>query len=228
MQRRTDDCIFPDVFDFAYGQSSDVAYYSLLTTLHRGTFATSESPGDITQPCYGAARKSLQAHLAIIEQVRVYRDGSLTQAYLTWALQYGAFTPLIVVFLHAISTLNEDDLSLLQQFQGSLSHVKESTDGIGRLQSTCAIFISVAKAYVGSRPAVTATDAEQVVRRENVHQAFGRSQAVGSFGTTQQNFGWDGFEHAQIDEMSLFMDNWMDGSQQAADLFSTDFETANM
>lgn len=27
----------------------------------------------------------------------------------------------------------------------------------------------------------------------------------------------------QIDEMSAFMDNWMDGSQQAADLFSVDF-----
>lgn len=80
---------------------------------------------------------------------------------------------------------------------------------------------------MGSRPAVTATDAE-VVRREYVHQAYGRSQAVGDFGSTQQNFGWDGFEHAQIDEVSLFLDYWMDGSQQAADLFSIDFEAANM
>ncbi|USW58607.1 hypothetical protein Slin15195_G119260 [Septoria linicola] len=243
--QRSSECIFPDIYDFAYGESGDVSYYSLLTTLHRGTFATRDSPGSITQPCYDAAQKCLKAHLGIIEKVRNYRGGQLTQAYLTWALQYGAFTPLIVVFLHAISNLDEHDLDLLQRFHASLNEIQNSTEGTRKLLSICAIFISVAKAYVESRPDISinaaSTTAQQppsaaeIVRRQDIQQAFGRPQVMnnnannhGFSGADQQNFSWEGFDDAQIDEMSTFMDNWMDGSQQAADLFSVDFGAPHM
>ncbi|KAF2210030.1 hypothetical protein CERZMDRAFT_69594 [Cercospora zeae-maydis SCOH1-5] len=262
-QKRTKECVHPDIYDFAFGETNHVAYYSLLTTLHRGTYASSTSAGSITQACYDAAQKCLHAHLAIIEQVRVFRGGQLTQNYLTWALQYGAFTPLIVVFLHSISNLDDQDLTLLQRFHDSLLDVPDMTEGTRKLRTTCAIFISVAKAYVESRPGnssvpnnltnnlspTTLAPNTELVQRQQIQEAFDRtSQVMGnnsdlsqqqqqqqqhqqlphtSDATQLHSFpAWDpGLmgDLTQIDEMSAFMDNWMDGSQQAADLFSVDF-----
>ncbi|CAK1362563.1 hypothetical protein CB0940_05225 [Cercospora beticola] len=258
---RSDECIFPDIYDFAFGDTNHVAYYSLLTTLHRGTYATSTSPGIITHACYDAARKCLQAHLAIIEQVRLFRGGQLTQNYLTWALQYGAFTPLIVVFLHSLSDLDEQDLALLQRFHDSLLDVPKMTEGTRKLRTTCAIFISVAKVYVESRPGGDSNSSAQhtsnnantsnlptttlapnaeIVQRQQIQEAFDRTtQVIGNSSndasqqqhpqsTNPQLQSFPAWEPGlgdltQIDEMSAFMDNWMDGSQQAADLFSVDF-----
>ncbi|KAM3420829.1 hypothetical protein BST61_g4070 [Cercospora zeina] len=276
-KKRTNECVHPDIYDFAFGETNHVAYYSLLTTIHRGTHATNTSAGSITQACYDAAQKCLHAHLAIIEQVRVFRGGQLTQNYLTWALQYGAFTPLIVVFLHSISNLDDPDLILLQRFHDSLLDVPDMTEGTRKLRTTCAIFISVAKAYVESRPGnssipndnrinltdhlspTTLAPNAELFQRQQIQEAFDRtSQVIGNHTTTttdpsssqqqhqtQQHLhhqnqlphtsdanqlqtfpAWDpGLvgDLTQIDEMSAFMDNWMDGSQQAADLFSVDF-----
>ncbi|KAF7193710.1 ABC-transporter-regulating transcription factor [Pseudocercospora fuligena] len=220
------DTIYPDIYDVLCGKTTVVIYYSLLATLHRNTFATIESAGVITQECYDAARQGLAAHLEIFPSVRDFREGRLVNAYLTWFLLYGSFTPLVVVFLHAISVFDLSDLDLLFRFQQSLDEVVEPRESTLRLRNACAIFSSVAQAYVGSRAQANEgyrSKNATVVRRENLHEAFENSQNTSHGLASEQGANWDGSADVNVDEMYTFVDNWIDGSQQAVDLFNVDF-----
>ncbi|KXT08498.1 hypothetical protein AC579_8615 [Pseudocercospora musae] len=170
----------------------------------------------------------LAAHLDVFPSVRDFREGRLVNAYMTWFLLYGSFTPLVVVFLHCISVFDLSDLDLLFRFQQSLDEVVEPRESTLRLRNACAIFSSVAQAYVGSRTSANEgvrTQDPAVIRRENVHEAFETSQNTSHNLAGEQNAAWDASADVNVDEMYTFVDKWIDGSQQAVDLFNVDFVT---
>lgn len=223
--RNTAECLYPDVFDVIHGSPLLVVYNSLLTTLHRATFATNDSPGTITQACYDAACCALERHLEVFPAVRKFQSGTLVHSYLSWTLQYGAFTPLIVVFLHAISSLDPRDMGLLTRFQQSLEAIERPNPGTVRLQNASSIFSSVAQTYFGSQPAAQGITDQNgpMVRPEAVQAAFVTTQEVNTDPAINQPLNWETLSEDQINQMSIFVDNWMDGSQQAVELFNVDY-----
>lgn len=93
----------------------DVTYYSLETTLFRGATHRAAMPSsnsiEITSACYEAAKKSLQAHLHFFPAFASYGDAEILSSYVAWILLYASWTPLIVVFLHAIASSSKEGKS---------------------------------------------------------------------------------------------------------------------
>lgn len=203
-----------------------VQWYSLVSTIHRGTYATSASPGTITPACYQAAVSSIEAHLEALEQTRGFISGDMVRVYLSWNLLYGTFTPVIVVFLHVISSFDGRDLELLLQFYNSLQDLPDPSEGTIRFRNACAIFCSVAKAWVGSRDIAASTapaQTEAIVRREDIQQAFDPAQMTGyNNAGADSTINWGQFDPSNLDGMYTFVDNWMDGTQQSIDFLNMD------
>ncbi|KAF2162556.1 hypothetical protein M409DRAFT_69123 [Zasmidium cellare ATCC 36951] len=207
-------------------QYMPVVWYSLISTIHRGTYATSASPGTITPACYQAACRSIECHLEALDHTRGFVNGEMVHVYLSWNLLYGTFTPIIVVFLHVISSFDGRDLELLLQFYNSLENLPDSSEGTTRFRNACAIFCSVAKAYVGTNAMVPSTapvQTEAIVRREDIQQAFDPAQMTGYSNAAQNSaLNWGQFDPSNLDGMYTFVDNWMDGTQQSIDFLNMD------
>lgn len=220
------DCYGLEFFRVIYIIPAKVTWYSMVSTVHRGTYATSTSPGTLTNACYQAACRAIECHLEALEQTLTFSNGRLIRVYLSWNLLYGTFTPIIVVFLHVISSFDGRDLELLLQFYNSLKDLRDLPEGTARFRNACGIFCSVAKAYVGSRdilPSTAAVPAEAIIRREDVQQAFDASQMSGyAMANTDTAMNWEQFDPSNLDGMYNFVDNWMDGTQQTMDFLNMD------
>ncbi|KAK4494571.1 hypothetical protein PRZ48_013927 [Zasmidium cellare] len=226
MPAEVPDCYGLEYFKTIYIVPTKVVWYSLISTIHRGTYATSASPGTITPACYQAACRSIESHLEALNHTRGFVNGEMVHVYLSWNLLYGTFTPIIVVFLHVISTFDGRDLELLLQFYNSLENLPDPSEGTIRFRNACAIFCSVAKAYVGTNAMVPSTapvQTEAIVRREDIQQAFDPAQMTGyNSAGADSTLNWGQFDPSNLDGMYTFVDNWMDGTQQSIDFLNMD------
>lgn len=209
-----------------------MVFYSVVTTLHRAT-APSSTSVEITSACYEAAKKSLQAHLHFFPAFKSYGDAEILASYVTWILLYCSWTPLIVVFLHAIASSSKDDVKLLEETEESLEPLKHLNQQSEQVYGLSKIFCKLAKAYVEQNstfPGVYNSQEDMVVMPQMGMQ--GRDQnymAVMQHGLPFQSqmtgpeFQAPAFDGTEMDGMSMFLGNWLGGHQPVANLWNIDF-----
>ncbi|PYI13121.1 hypothetical protein BO99DRAFT_453747 [Aspergillus violaceofuscus CBS 115571] len=138
----------PDI----YGLSSktwDVLYYSTLTTLLRAT-CTPISGAEINPECYAAARRGLESHLQCFPG---YANSEIYTVadYANWVLLFSSLTPVIVIFLHAISTTSTENVELLEHVVSTLRPTRGVSSVLERLYSICENLGRVARGLLESR-----------------------------------------------------------------------------
>ena len=166
-----------------------IVFDPLLRSNLTGTESTTWPP-----PVLGWSTETLDPPFALVDDFVECQDS-------VWIK---AGTNLIVVFLHAISAFDQSDLDLLLRFQQSLDEVAEPRESTQRIRNACAVFSSVAQAYVGTRSAPTTELPGQeamVVRRENLQEAFDTSQNTNFEVPVEPAAGWYGSANVNVDEL---------------------------
>ncbi|KAH6970667.1 hypothetical protein BKA56DRAFT_622339 [Ilyonectria sp. MPI-CAGE-AT-0026] len=140
-----------ELFDCTF-KPTDVIYYSVLTLLHRGS-NLSTSTKAISQVCFEAAQKGLQAHATTYTHYA--QGGPIAVAmYANWVHAYASFTPYIVTFLHCIRYSSTSDLRLLEETLGIMRQISCQVNTYDRHYKLFNALYCIAKAYVGSRKAI--------------------------------------------------------------------------
>lgn len=191
---------------------------------------------EITSSCYEAAKKSLQAHLHFFPAFKSYGDVEVLASYVAWILLYCSWTPLIVVFLHAIASSSTDDVKLLEETEESLEPLKHLNQQSEQVYGLCKIFCKLAKAYVernSTFPGVYNSQEDMVVMPQTDIQGRGDQNymAVMQQGMNMpfhsqmagQEFQAPAFDGLEMDGMSMFLGNWLGGNQPVANLWNIDF-----
>lgn len=210
-------------------------YYSVVTTMLRAA-GPSNTSVEITSSCYEAAKKSLQAHLHFFPAFKSYGDVEVLASYVAWILLYCSWTPLIVVFLHAIASSSTDDVKLLEETEESLEPLKHLNQQSEQVYGLCKIFCKLAKAYVernSTFPGVYNSQEDMVVMPQTDMQGRGDQNymAVMQQGMNMpfhsqmagQEFQAPAFDGLEMDGMSMFLGNWLGGNQPVANLWNIDF-----
>lgn len=200
---------------------------------------------EITSACYEAAKKSLQAHLHFFPAFKSYGDVEILASYVAWILLYCSWTPLIVVFLHAIASSSTDDVKLLEETEESLEPLKHLNQQSEQVYGLCKIFCKLAKAYVerhSTFPGVYNSQEDMVVMPQRDMQGRGDQNYMGMMqqgmsmpfhaqmgaggtgtGTGNNEFQASAFDGSEMDGMSMFLGNWLGGHQPVANLWNIDF-----
>lgn len=207
----------------------------MVTTLLRAA-APSSTSVEITSACYEAAKKSLQAHLHFFPAFKSYGDVEILASYVAWILLYCSWTPLIVVFLHAIASSSTDDVKLLEETEESLEPLKHLNQQSEQVYGLCKIFCKLAKAYVernSTFPGVYNSQEDTVVMPQTDMQGRGDQNymAVMQQGMSMPfnsqmagpEFQAPTFDGSEMDGMSMFLGNWLGGHQPVANLWNIDF-----
>lgn len=210
----------------------DVIFYSVVTTLHRAAGPSSNSV-EITSACYEAAKKSLQSHLHFFPAFKSYGDVEILASYVTWILLYCSWTPLIVVFLHAIASSSKEDVKLLEETEESLEPIKHLNQQSEQVYGLCKIFCKLAKAYVEQNstfPGVYNMQEDTVVMppmdvqgRDQNYMAVMQQGMPFHAQMTGPEFQAPAFDGSEMDGMSMFLGNWLGGHQPVANLWNIDF-----
>jgi len=202
--------------------------------MHRAV-TPSTSSVEITSACYEAAKKSLQAHLHFFPAFKSYGDAEILSSYVAWILLYASWTPLIVVFLHAIASSSKEDVKLLEETEESLEPLKNLNQQSEQVYGLCKIFCRLARAFVERNSTFVGTYNSQedtvVMPQSDLH---GRdlsfmaappmqfpSQMTGS------EFHMPSFDGSEMDDMSMFLGNWLGGREPVANLWAMDFAENN-
>lgn len=192
---------------------------------------------EITSACYEAAKKSLQAHLHFFPAFKSYGDVEILASYVAWILLYCSWTPLIVVFLHAIASSSTDDVKLLEETEESLEPLKHLNQQSEQVYGLCKIFCKLAKAYVernSTFPGVYNSQEDMVVMPQRDMQGRGDQNYMAvmqqgmsmPFQASQMGgseFQAPAFDGSEMDGMSMFLGNWLGGHQPVANLWNIDF-----
>lgn len=204
---------------------------------------------EITSACYEAAKKSLQAHLHFFPAFKSYGDVEILASYVAWILLYCSWTPLIVVFLHAIASSSTDDVKLLEETEESLEPLKHLNQQSEQVYGLCKIFCKLAKAYVERHetfPGVYNSQEDMVVMPQQrdmmgrggdqnymavMQQGMSSMPFQSQMGMTGQGQGQGqefqtpsaAFDASEMDGMSMFLGNWLGGHQPVANLWNIDF-----
>ncbi|KAF5008709.1 hypothetical protein FDECE_5036 [Fusarium decemcellulare] len=140
------------VFSATFGPAR-VAYYSILTLIHRGTIL-STSARDISPACFEAAHLGLEAHLTYYPSLVASGKQALS-AYAFWILYYISFTPFVVTFLHCVANSSLDDLNLLKDVLASLEQIGLALEYAEKQYNLCKALYQIAEAFLNSKhPAV--------------------------------------------------------------------------
>ncbi|KAK5088597.1 hypothetical protein LTR05_002817 [Lithohypha guttulata] len=222
----------PTFFFIIYG-AFDVVYYSVVTTMHRAATPSNTSV-EITSACYEAAKKSLQAHLHFFPSFKSYGDAEILGSYVAWILLYASWTPLIVVFLHAIASSNREDVRLLEETEISLEPLKNLNQQSEQVYCLCKIFCKLAKAFVERRSTFVGSynpQQDMVVIPQQDLQEFHHNLPTGTQSMPiTQAVNWaeapdpqvPNFDGSEMDGMSMFLGNWF-GNQPVSNLWNMDF-----
>lgn len=220
----------PDWFFLAYG-AFDVVYYSLQTTTLRAASPSSNSV-EITSACYEAARASLQKHLEFFPAYSNYGDPDIVMGYVSWILLYASWTPLIVVFLHAIASSSKEDVALLQRIEESLEAVKTLSPQAEQVSSLSKVFSKLTKAFVerNNKSFVGTYNSQEdmVVMPQtdtfNLNHNYlpPPAEIQYPYHGTSHDFV-PGFDASEMEGMSMFLGNWLGGNQPVANLWNMDF-----
>lgn len=227
----TESAYLPTFFFLIYG-AFDVAYYSLLTTVHRAA-ATSPSV-EITSACYEAAKKSLQAHFQFLPAFKSFGDVEILSSYVSWILLYASWTPLIVVFLHAIAASSYDDVRVLEEVQESLEPLQNFNQQSEQVYGLSKIFSKVARAFVERNSTFVGTYNPQddiIVMPQQTDQNQFHNAMMAPPSMQFENGGHlnipdlqpPNFDGTEMDAMSMFFGNFIGGSQPVGNLWAMDF-----
>ena len=130
-------------------------------------------------------------------------------------LLYPSFTPFLVVFTHAVTTSNDEELSLLEETVRSLDHVKGISPGVHRLYDICKSFSDAAKVLINSRRTLGGLrqDDHGSLLFSSTNAQAGQYQSV-----TNSGFSWPA-ESQNAEAMSAIFNNWIEDNQPAGDVF---------
>lgn len=211
----------------------DVAYYSLLTTVHRAA-ATSASI-EITSACYDAAKKSLRAHFQFLPAFKSFGDVEVLSSYVSWILLYASWTPLIVVFLHAIAASSHDDVRVLEEVQESLEPLQNFNQQSEQVYNLSKTFSKLAKAFVEQDSTFVGTYNSkddiifmpQQTNQNQFHNAMMAPPPI-QFEKNGSHFNIPelqppNFDGTEMDAMSMFLGNFIGGNQPVGNLWAMDF-----
>lgn len=219
----------PSFFFLIYG-AFDVVYYSVMTTMHRAATSSTTSV-EITSACYEAAKKSLQAHLHFFPAFKSYGDAEILASYVAWVMLYSSWTPLIVVFLHAIASSSKEDVKLLEETEESLEPLKNLNQQSEQVYGLCKIFCKLAKAFVERNSTFVGTYNSQedmvVMPQSDMHGRDLGFMAAPSIQSSSHlagpEFHMPTFDGSEMDDMSMFLGNWLGGREPVANLWAMDF-----
>ncbi|KAM5378116.1 hypothetical protein ACJZ2D_004574 [Fusarium nematophilum] len=135
------------IFDCTFGPA-EVTYYSTLTLLYRAVDLSGFS-NNISEPCFEAAKKGLQGHVAVHAQYASSGPEAMA-LYAVWVHVYSSLTPFVVTFLHCISMPDVDDLRLLKSSLEILEQNSTIVDSCKRPYEFCKYLYGIAEAYISS------------------------------------------------------------------------------
>ncbi|KAM0806581.1 hypothetical protein AB5N19_06918 [Seiridium cardinale] len=128
--------------------SEMVSYHSSLTLIYRSVPQSAHGAGAFASECVEAARVAFQQHH---ECLRIAMSPIAQTGYIHWTLLFAPFTPLIVIFCHAIESLDEADLLQLEGFASSIEHVSPLSEAIEQLYRLAQALYNIALLYVKAR-----------------------------------------------------------------------------
>ncbi|OTB09589.1 hypothetical protein M426DRAFT_316141 [Hypoxylon sp. CI-4A] len=102
---------------------------------------------EISPSCFDTARKSLQSCLECFvsyQEHGVVRETEFANSFLLFT----SFAPFIIIFIHAITTLNANDVILLEKIANLLEQVQDASQEIKRMHRICSTFSSLASSFV--------------------------------------------------------------------------------
>lgn len=202
--------------------------------MHRAA-ATSTSSIEITSACYEAAKKSLQAHFEFFPAFRSLGNVDILTSYVSWILLYASWTPLIVVFLHAIAASSHDDVRLLEEIHESLEPLKKINQQSEQIYNLSKTFSKLARAFVERNSTFVGTynsqdDVIVMPQQSDQSQFHGVSMPPPSmqFETNGAHFNMADlqaheFDGTEVDAMSMFLGNFIGGNQPVGNLWAMDF-----
>ncbi|KAK6064069.1 fungal specific transcription factor domain protein [Seiridium cupressi] len=128
--------------------SEMVSYHSSLTLIYRSVPQSAHGAGAFASECVEAARVAFQQHH---ECLRIAMSPIAQTGYIHWTLLFAPFTPLIVIFCHAIESLDEADLLQLEGFASSIEHVSPLSEAIEQLYRLAQALYNIALLYVKAK-----------------------------------------------------------------------------
>ncbi|KAL4787931.1 hypothetical protein BJX76DRAFT_249584 [Aspergillus varians] len=196
----------------------DIMYYSLLTSLLRGSSTSTTTP-EITSQCFKAARSALQSHL---RSFPMYVESKVASArdYVNWVMLYSSFNPFIVIFLHAIAASSLEDTQLLEDVVRTLHPIKGTSKASGRLHQICTIFARVARGLVESRNsflgAYNAQDDSLRLLNDTSQTSLFEPNSLQDYFTAEVDM-LDQFTYSEAEDLSAILGSWASGQPPTVD-----------
>ncbi|KAL5335380.1 hypothetical protein BJX70DRAFT_390670 [Aspergillus crustosus] len=198
----------------------DIMYYSLLTSVLRGTSTSATAP-EITAPCFAAARSALQSHL---RSFPMYSESDVVSVsdYANWVMLYASFTPFVVIFLHAIAASSLQDNQLLDDIVLTLRPIKDTSKACARLYQICTIFSRVARGLVESRNSFLGTynehnDSLLLFNNNAGHASLFDPGSLQDYLYAEVDM-LDQFTYAEAEDMSAVLGSWVSGQPPTVDM----------
>lgn len=167
---------------------------------------------------------------AYLQTFRNMQNKSLhlyAHAFVDEILFYTSMTPLVIIFLHAITTPNSADVDLLLKCQETLEQLKVQSKETARILRVCKIFSRVAR----SRLQTSSNKSEEAVPADttggaltNMKQAMQISTASIGSAVSGDEFGsFSTPENFDFNQMSAFFSGWLDCDRMPTELLDMDF-----
>ncbi|KAL2819148.1 hypothetical protein BJX63DRAFT_382501 [Aspergillus granulosus] len=191
----------------------DIMYYSLLTSLLRGSSTSATAP-EITSQCFQAARSALQNHLLCFP---IYCKSTIVSIrdYANWIVLYSSFTPFIVIFLHAIASSSLEDTQLLEDVVRTLHPIKDTSKACGRLYQICTIFSRVSRSLIESRASsflgtYNRQDDSLLLLNDTGNTSLFDPNSLQDYFTAEVDM-LDQFTYSETEDMSAILGGWANG-----------------
>ncbi|KAL3419885.1 fungal specific transcription factor domain-containing protein [Phlyctema vagabunda] len=149
LKASSETAVRPEYIKFVL-EGDEVVYWSLLTLIYRAAPKDPQESSPFNKDCINAARSALAAHQSCALK---YRDDHeyMWTIYLHWTLLSCPFIPFLVVFCHAVTFLDEADMTRLEQFVLSLQPTKRASEAGIKMYRLCSMFHRVGKLYMDGR-----------------------------------------------------------------------------
>jgi hypothetical protein len=194
---------------------------------------------EVSPKCYDAAKMSLQTNIrchaqfngedvfwkkidyvnwSVMSQSIV--DQSINQYYRF--LLYPAFTPFVVMFIHAIATYSTEDIQLLRDTVRTLHDLRDISQGARRLYSICKALLDTVEVLSKSQQSVF-----NIHERDDGSLVFSSNTAQEAY-LGHPDFVWpedmSDLNVSEIDMSNLF-NNWLGANRPVTDILdNTSFD----
>lgn len=194
----------------------------------------SHTSTEITSVCYEAAKKSLQAHLHFFPAFSSTGDVEMLSSYVSWILLYASWTPLIVVFLHAIASASQEDVKLLEEAEKTLDLIKEVNQQSQQVYNLCRTFHKVARIFVEKNSTFVGTynslDDTVIMPQSDHMRDFGyvptqQSQPYHMLAPSVDSAMIPSFDETDMNGISMFLGDWLGNNAPVSQLWSMDLSS---